>query len=464
MPAVAEADGTFDAVVVGAGTAGAGAAYQLAARGLSVALIDRRPAELAGAHWHNGVLDWQFERAGLEPPVAPERVSDKGTMRMIGPDGSRGPVVSPLPTVTANMARLGQRLRDLAVDQGVTIIDRVEHLSVERTGDRIVAVDVQVADDGQRPGRRRLVAPLFVDASGRAGVLRKQSSVLARWCPPVRGDELCSAGDHHFDIADRDGALGYLDSYGARPGETITEVGIAGGFSTRAITVHEDVKTVGVLIGCLANGRYGTAPRHFDELRATRRWIGEPHAGGFGVIPLRRPYARFTAPGLALVGDAACQVLPAHGSGIGIGLIAGRLLAEAVADAADPGDEATVWRYQAAFQREFGGEMVAFDVFRRMTTALGSEGVGRLVETGLMTEEMAYAGLDQRWAGPRPSKLPAMAAKLPGALGLVRRMAPWLARSQPALRVGRSYPQTVDENALTRWDTRVERLLGPLPS
>ena len=34
------------------------------------------------------------------------------------------------------------------------------------------------------------------------------------------------------------------------------------------------------------------------DLRVEEPWIGEPIHGGFGVIPLRRPYARFTAPGL----------------------------------------------------------------------------------------------------------------------------------------------------------------------
>ena len=65
----------IDAVVVGAGTAGANAAYQLARRGLTVALVERRAAEDGGAQWTNGVLDWQFERAGIEPPSGPERVA-----------------------------------------------------------------------------------------------------------------------------------------------------------------------------------------------------------------------------------------------------------------------------------------------------------------------------------------------------------------------------------------------------
>src|SRR5690606_24952863 len=102
-----------------------------------------------------------------------------------------------------------------------------------------------------------------------------------------------------------------------------------------------------------------------------------------------------TAPGIALVGDAACQVFPAHGSGIGIGLIAGRMLADAVEDASDPGNENVLWRYQAAFQREFGGLLVASDIFRRLSTEMGEEGVVALVRSGLMTMSATEGGLDQ---------------------------------------------------------------------
>lgn len=46
---------TFDIIVCGAGTAGAGAAYQLARVGKRVALLDRLPFAKAGARWINAV-------------------------------------------------------------------------------------------------------------------------------------------------------------------------------------------------------------------------------------------------------------------------------------------------------------------------------------------------------------------------------------------------------------------------
>jgi flavin-dependent dehydrogenase len=443
-----------DAVVVGAGTAGANAAYQLARRGLATVLLERRAARAGGAQWHNGVLDWQFVQAGLDPPAPPERATAGGVAHLFGPDGTRAVTVHDSPIVRADMGRLGTRLRDLAADAGVEIVDEVGALAVDVVGGRLAAVEARSL---------RFEAPLFVDASGRRGTLRRRSPVLRRWCPEVRGDELCTAADHHLRIDDPDGAKRFLERHDAEPGDSVTVVGLAGGFSTRAITVSADLDEASILVGCLANGRYGTGPSMLTQARADEPWLGSSISGGAGVIPLRRPYARITAPGLALVGDAASQVFPGHGSGIGMGLMAGSRLADTVADAADLGDEQVLWRYQAAFQHEHGGLLAAFDAFRRMSTALGGPGVARMVRAGLLTEDMTRGGLDQRWQTPPPAGIPAMVARLASVPGVAARMLPMLARGQLLRAEGARHPDEADEQALARWDARVERLLGPLP-
>jgi flavin-dependent dehydrogenase len=459
---MARPDLDVDAVVVGAGTAGANAAYQLAGRGLRVALVERRAADQGGAQWSNGVLDWQFDRAGIAPPAPPERESAHVRTHIVGPDGSHGVTLAAPPTVGADMARLGQRVRALAVDAGVEVLDRAEHRAVELSNGRPTAVEVDVPGD-RGTHRVRLAAPLFVDASGRRGVLRRQVPALAPWCPTVRGDELCTAADVHLDVVDPDGARRFLARHGAQPGETVTAVGTNGGFSTVAVGVADDLAHARVLVGCLANGRYGTGPRMLDDLRRREAWLGEVTSGGSGVIPLRRPYARFTAPGIALVGDAACQVFPAHGSGIGLGLIAGTMLAEAVAGADDPGDDQALWRYQAGFQREFGGVLASSDAFRRLSTELGGDGVAELVRAGLMLEATAHAALDQRWPEPSPGELATMARRLARHPRLARRMLPRLARAQLLGALASRYPGDPDLTALARWDHRVDRLLGSLP-
>lgn len=449
-----------DAAVLGAGTAGANAAYQLARRGRSVVLVERRPLDEGGAQWHNGLLDWQVARAHLSLPEPPERVSDTGAVYLFTPDGHRGPAVSRNPVASVDMARLGRRLRALAGDAGVERFEHATDLALTWRDGRLVALDLTAAPAGGDPVPLRIEAALFVDASGRRGALRRESAVLRRWCPPAAKDELCSASDSHLRIADTDGAKRFLDRYGADAGDAVNVIGTNGGFSTRSIKVSEGFEHVSVLVGCLADGTHGTGPAMLDAVRRDEPWIGEPVQSGSGVIPLRRPYARFTAPGLALVGDAACQVFPAHGSGIGVGLIAGRVLAEAVGGADDPGDEAVLWGYQSLFQGELGGLLAAYDGLRRMSSALGGAGVQTMLRAGLVTEQMTRSGLDQRWDSLPVTQLPGMAARLARHPRLAAAMLPRLAAAQVAEGMGRRFPGEVDEQALASWDRRVQRLVG----
>ena len=444
-----------DVVVVGAGTAGANAAYQLARRGRSVVLLERRPAAAGGAQWHNGILDWQLEAAGLEPSRPPERVAERRTTHLVGPDGSRGPSVADGPVVEADMARLGARLRALALDAGVEVVDEVGAVEVELAGGRPVAVGT---------ARGRFAASLLVDASGRAGVVRSAVPALAEACPPAGGAELCATSDSTLRIADRDGAKRFLERHGADAGDAVTMVGCNGGWSTRAITVSEDLETVALLVGCVATGTYGNPARMEAEAGAAEPWMGEAHERAAGLIPLRRPYARLGAPGVALVGDAGCQVFPAHGSGIGIGLIAGRLLADAVAEHDDPGADGAVAAYQEDFHRAHGGVLAAYDAVRRMSTALGEDGVAGMVRAGVLDEASSRAGLDQRWPALSVPQLARRGSRLARHPGLAARIVPWLVRAQVAHALAPRHPRATDQAAVARWDARLARVLGPLPT
>ncbi len=450
-------------VVVGGGTAGANAAYQFARRGRRVLVVERRPFDLGGAQWRNGVLDRHFVQADLEPPSGAERRASHGTVHMRASDPLLGPSFRD-PTVAADMALLGRRLRTLAAESGVEALDEVTGFQVDTDGATGRVTRLTLRQEGSSQART-VTARLFVDASGRGGAVRRHARDLTPWCPDVRGNELCSATDAHYEVADPAGAERFLERHGARPGEAVTKVGINGGFSTRVVHIAADLSHVGVLVGCLANGRYGTAPTMIGELLRDEPWIGDVVSSGTGVIPLRRPFSRITAAGVALVGDAACQVFPAHGSGIGAGLVAGTMLAAGVAEADDPGDPRLLWSgYQAPYQRTLGRDLAGFDVLRRSTTRLGSAGVDGLVRSGLLTEQTARDGLEQRWAAPPPAEAARSGARLARHPRLAAVMVPSLVRAQAAHAHAARHPQQLDLDALVAWDRRLTTIVGRLPS
>lgn len=459
---------TADAVVLGGGTSGVNAAVQLARLGLDVALLEQRRMGTGGARWLNGVLAWQFERAGLAVPEPPEVHSPGGRTHFVSPAGRHGFTIEQGPTLDVDMRRLNERLLAEARALGVQLFERAGAPRAEIDDGRMASIELTVAPEGGEPVEHRFDAPLFVDATGRAGVLRRQHPTLRDWCPEVRDDQLCSAAQHNFSIADRDAAQRFLEQHAARPGDVVDWLGFAGGFSALVVHVHEDLDEVSVLTGTLGTSTWGSGTSILDLLRARQPWIGEPRFGGSGLIPLRRPYDRFTAPGLALVGDAACQVFPAHGSGIGIGLIAGRMLAEAVErdgltradDDGDPGSEQTLWDYQASFLREHGGTLAAYDALRRLSTRLDSPGVQQMFDAGLFDEATAGAGLDQRWNPPEAEALRARARALATRPGLASVMVPYLARAAAALPLYARYPEVADERELRRWSLAARATLG----
>src|SRR5690606_11411550 len=129
----------------------------------------------------------QFVAAGVAPPVAPERAPSAARTHIVGPDGTHGVTVHDTPVVRADMALLGRRLRTVARQAGVELIDHVGRIDPTLDGDRIVALDVEVTPP-DRPARSvHVEAALFVDASGRRGVLRRRSPALAGWCSEVHG-------------------------------------------------------------------------------------------------------------------------------------------------------------------------------------------------------------------------------------------------------------------------------------
>lgn len=443
-----------DVVVVGAGTAGAGAALQFARRGRSVLVLEQRAADSAGARWDNGVVRWHFERAGIDAPEPPECVQ-RGATVMVGPDGTRFELPEN-PVLDTDMRALGARLLDGAMAHGAQVVDHVRDVRVESRGGRVRGVRCTTTDGASLA----IDADLVVDASGRQGAVRRQVPLLARWCPDVTPTGLCSAAQYAHGVADPAGAAAFLEAHGARPGGTVSFLGFAGGFSLVSIAVSEDLHHASILTGTLGAKEWGTGPSLWSWTRSHHPWIGEPEFGGAGLIPLRRPYERFTAPGVALVGDAACQMFPAHGSGIGISLVAGAMLAEASTAADDPGDERALWRYQASFQREQGGTLAAFDVVRRLSSRLGTRGVAEMFRSGLVGPDSTLAGLRQEWWSPPATELPRLAFSLARRPGLAARVLPALARSSAAQQVYAAYPTEPDDDALRRWSRRADVVLG----
>lgn len=89
------------------------------------------------------------------------------------------------------------------------------------------------------------------------------------------------------------------------------------------------------------------------------------HSGGW-IVATRRPLSKLVGNGVLIVGDAACQVNPMHGGGIGPSITGGRLAAQTVVKAFSKDDfsEKSMWDYAKNYMRKIGAKHAALDIFR----------------------------------------------------------------------------------------------------
>ena len=213
--------------------------------------------------------------------------------------------------------------------------------------------------------------------------------------------DLCAAGQGVYEVRDPAGAAAYYAGLGVAPGEVIGLLGVAGGFSLLQVNWHVEAGTVGVLGGSIPALGHPSGKALRDDFVRAQPWIGPMIYGGAAAIPLRRAYDRLVDDRVALLGDAGCQVFAAHGSGIGAGLVAAKLLAATLTGGGD------LRGYEVAWHRRWGGIFAAYDAARRMSQGMDRTQLADAVTHGLIDHAMIKAGLDQELPRISPAMLAA---------------------------------------------------------
>lgn len=427
----ARAQGTrsYDVVVVGAGTAGAAAAAMCAERGMRVLCVDRRPLDDAGARWVNGVPERSFIEAGVDVPQAPERRGWGDGFHLIAGWGPHRLSLTDHGVLEVDMRHLVTRLHERARRAGVELRGRT---------------DVQgVDDDGVRTRQGLIRTRFVVDSSGLSG-----ARLLDQ--PRVPAAHICTAAQEVREVSDSRAALDFCARHGIPVGEVACFTAIVGGFSI--INVRTNGERVSILTGTIPASGQPSGKTLLARFVADNPWIGPVIFGGARAIPLRRPYDRLASERIALLGDAGCQVFPGHGSGIGIGMVAARMLADALSSGAGPHG------YACAFQRKHGGLLATYDLLRRLSQTVSADDLERMMTSGLMDADTARFGMAQ--VMPKMTR-PALASKvraLTRAPDLAWRMAATVWRIPVVGGIYARYP--ADPAQLPRWSRMVARLFA----
>lgn len=402
-----------DLLVVGAGSAGAALAGHAAAKGLRVLCLDRRALGDAGAHWVNGVGRDDFAAAGIDAPTGPELRGSDTRFHLLAGHGPERLMLSGHGVLEVDMRLLVARLQRRAAEAGATLVGDVRVLG--REGQQVHTSGGSVQ------------AQFIADASGLSGVGLLESR-------PIGRSDICTAAQAVHRVRDPAAARAFLETYEVGEDETLCLSGVAGGYSILNVRVaHGEVS---LLTGSIPADGHASGLEMLRSFIAEQPWIGERVFGGHRPIPLGLPQPVLADGSVARLGDAAGQVFAAHGSGISAGMVAARMLAEALADGGGPEAYAVDW------MRTHGGLFAAYDCFRRFSQRISLEQLRVLFRSGLLDQASAAAGLRQEI--PRPP-LDAVLA-MPGALReagtpLAKALVGTFAQMAAALALYRAYPR-----------------------
>ncbi len=358
-------DMSADVVVVGAGPAGASAAYHLAAQGLDVILAEKQELGRDKACGDGLTPSAVRELVRMGVDISDWRRNEG--LRVIG-GGRRLHIPWPeqvsLPSygLARRRSDLDRDLAEHAANAGARLLTGVTVTGpVTNTAGRVVGVAARPTARFTYPGissPTRLRAPVVIDAGGVSARLatamgrdkngRRPLGVAVRayFRSPRAEDSWMESRLELWDGPANRSDL--LPGYGWvwSVGDGLVNVGL-GSVSSHPAAARVDYRAVFARWLASAPASWGFTPDN---------QVGPLASSALPMAFNRKPHY---ADGLMLLGDAGGMVSPFNGEGIAQALMSGRLAAEAAAQAAArstaAGRERALAQYPAALEAEMGG-------------------------------------------------------------------------------------------------------------
>jgi len=371
----------FDVMVVGAGTAGCLAAKTVADAGLDVCLIDRkREGEIGEKVCGDAVGKHHFDYLGLDCPRGEELERNVIGLRIYSPDRENMFEVKGeyLYGFIVNRRLFGQRLLKNAIDAGATLLESTHALEPIIEDNFVTGILAKNLKTGEKV---KLLSQVVVDASGYPAVLRKklplEMGVEANI--DLKNVMVCyrEIREVKAQVAEPDYCKFYLSQEWA-----------PGGYSW---VFAEGEKKVNVGLGVAMTNNFPNPKKQLYENVLSMPLFDESSVidAGTWYDPTRHPLDCMTGNGIVIVGDAACQVNPISGGGIGSSMRGGACAGETIVEAIEEGDVSMdgLWLYNGRYMQSYGAKQAGLNVFRLLLQGVGDEGLNYIMRHRLITEE-----------------------------------------------------------------------------
>lgn len=443
----------YDVIIAGSGTAGTTTALALAQRGHSVLLIDRKARGEIGHKTCGDALGSHHIKTvkGLIgfPDIPLDIIEhDVNGIDLIAPDRNlRLRMAGPTTTgYSFNRLKMGQWMVDLAEKAGVEVMSSTRVKTLLFDEGKVSGVRIQKENDSEQDLKSKIV----VDATGATGMLRRQlpesspiDKIVAKEDMMVAWRDIYETPEYDFDTPD------ILEIYWNQE-QTL------GGY---VWVFPQGANRVNVGLGLMTLPGHKTPREIYDNyVRTSWDFMKTklvPLDSGGGIAPVRRPIDTMVDDNFMLVGDAACQVNPVHGGGIGSSMLGGAHAGITASEALESNDTSikSLWSYNPKYMQSYGIKQASLDIFRWYLTKVTNDDINFAFKKGVIKGsdllDVSMTGKMTIGMGEKFKRLVSGFGRLP----LLRQVSKIAGLMDEIKHVYQEYPQSPD--GLEEWKARI---------
>lgn len=370
----------FDAIVVGAGTAGCLAAKTLAEKGLKTCLIENKAKESIGTKICGDALgEHHLKTLGLEKPQGGELETRIEGIRIFSPNEETVFTIAHEDFIgyLLNRQLFGQWLLKKAITQGVTLLDSTKFLDpIIKKG--FVSGVVIKSSDGSKV---ELESKVVVDSSGFLGVVRRKLPKEMDIEKVIENKDVEACYREIRQLKQETENTKYCDIY---LNQKVTPGGYTWIFPKSGAKVN-------VGLGVCMTKAFPNPKKQFYKHIVTRPVFEDSTilASGAWFDPTRRPLDNMVGNGIVITGDAASLVNPIHGGGIGPSMLSGFYAGQVISEALEKGKptQESLWSYNNLYMESYGKKQASLDIFRMFLLKSSDDDLNYGMNCKLLTED-----------------------------------------------------------------------------
>jgi digeranylgeranylglycerophospholipid reductase len=371
----------YDAIIVGAGTAGCIAAKTIAESGLKVAIIEKKKRDDIGEKICGDALgEHHLKFLGLEKPKGGELETRIDGIKIYSPDENTVFTIADKDFIgyLLNRRLFGQWLLKEATDAGAVLFDNMNFRApiIEDGAICGILAKNMVAGDAVQ-----FKSKVVVDASGFFGVVRHQLPAEFGIDREIENQDVEACYREIRQLKEQGENTRYCEIY-------LSQKVAPGGY---VWIFPKGGARVNVGLGICMRNKYPNPKKQlYDNTFTKPAFMGSTVLdAGAWFDPTRRPLDNMVSNGVMLVGDAASLVNPIHGGGIGPSMLSGHFAGQTITEALAKGEPTTeiLWRYNKKYIDTYGKKQARLDIFRMFLLSCSDEDLNYGMAEKLMTED-----------------------------------------------------------------------------